>query len=124
MSSLRTTATKHDAHRRTRQRTSRPEAAVAAGSESSNHAKRLAAEINRSLADGHSDVLTPEALQALMAATCRLYSAQAEAGAQHLPLGTRSGVTATDVMNVSSGLLKAVNLAVFELGMWQSWTGR
>jgi len=41
-----------------------------------------------------------------------------------LPLGTRSRVTATDVMNVSSGLFKAVNLAVFELGLWQSWTGR
>jgi hypothetical protein len=27
-------------------------------------------------------------------------------------------------MVVASSLLKAVNLAVFELGMWQSWTGR
>jgi hypothetical protein len=24
----------------------------------------------------------------------------------------------------ASGLLRAANLAVFELGMWQSWTGR
>jgi hypothetical protein len=24
----------------------------------------------------------------------------------------------------ASGLLKSANLAVFELGMWQSWTGR
>ena len=31
---------------------------------------------------------------------------------------------ATDVMVAASGLLKAANLAVFELGMWQSWTGR
>jgi hypothetical protein len=28
------------------------------------------------------------------------------------------------VMVTASGLLKAANLAVFELGMWQSWTGR
>jgi hypothetical protein len=27
-------------------------------------------------------------------------------------------------MITASGLLKAANLAVFELGMWQSWTGR
>jgi hypothetical protein len=27
-------------------------------------------------------------------------------------------------MVTASGLLKAANLAVFELGMWQSWTGR
>jgi hypothetical protein len=27
-------------------------------------------------------------------------------------------------MVTASGLLRAANLAVFELGMWQSWTGR
>ena len=96
----------------------------AAHDDASDQAKRLAAEINKSLSRGDTNALTPEALQALTAAVCRLYSAQTEAGGQHLPLGARSGVTATDVMNVASGLLKAVNLAVFELGMWQSWTGR
>ena len=33
-------------------------------------------------------------------------------------------VTPTEVMVTASGLLRAANLAVFELGMWQSWTGR
>jgi hypothetical protein len=47
-----------------------------------------------------------------------------EAGEQLLPLPERGGATATDVMVTASGLLKAANLAVFELGMWQSWTGR
>ena len=37
---------------------------------------------------------------------------------------TRASVTPTEVMTTASGLLRAVNLAVFELGMWQSWTGR
>jgi hypothetical protein len=27
-------------------------------------------------------------------------------------------------MVTASGLLRAADLAVFELGMWQSWTGR
>jgi len=27
-------------------------------------------------------------------------------------------------MVTASGLLRAVDLAVFELGMWQNWTGR
>jgi hypothetical protein len=27
-------------------------------------------------------------------------------------------------MLTASGLLRAADLAVFELGMWQSWTGR
>jgi len=51
-------------------------------------------------------------------------AAQIEAGEQVLPLPQRGGATATDVMVTASGLLKAANLAVFELGMWQSWTGR
>jgi len=33
-------------------------------------------------------------------------------------------VTATDVMVTVSAMLKAVNVQVFELGMWQSWGGR
>jgi len=39
-------------------------------------------------------------------------------------LDGRSGVSPTDVMITASGLLKAADLQVFELGMWQSWTGR
>ncbi len=84
-------------------------------------AQALAAAIQRGLAAGDPSVLSPEALQKLMTATCRLYSAQVEAGSQVAPVRE---VTSTDIMTTASGLLKAGNLAVFELGMWQSWTGR
>jgi hypothetical protein len=94
------------------------------GDGSSTEAKRLAAELERALAGGRRDVLSTEALQALMAAACKTYAAQVEAGEQVLPLPARGGATATEVMITASGLLKAANLAVFELGMWQSWTGR
>jgi hypothetical protein len=87
-------------------------------------AKRLAGEIERALASGQRDLLSTEALQVLMAAVCKVYGARVEAGEQLLPLPERGGATATDVMVTASGLLKAANLAVFELGMWQSWTGR
>ena len=50
-------------------------------------AEQLAADIQRALAAGDHDVLTPEALQKLMTAACRLYSAQSEAGSQMLPVG-------------------------------------
>src|SRR4029453_8847317 len=90
----------------------------------SAQATRLAAEIERALAGGRRDVLSKEALQALMAAVCKTYAAHVEAGEDLLPLPQRGGATATDVMITASGLLKAANLAVFELGMWQSWTGR
>jgi hypothetical protein len=33
-------------------------------------------------------------------------------------------VSPTDVMITASALLKAADLQVFELGMWQSYTGR
>jgi hypothetical protein len=99
-------------------------AAEAANGAGSGQAKRLAAELERALASGRRDALTIEALQALMAAVCKTYAAQVEAGDEVLPLPQRGGATATEVMITASGLLKAANLAVFELGMWQSWTGR
>jgi len=92
-------------------------------SEASATAKKLAAEIDRALTQGQTDLLSAEAIQALMAAACRSYSAQVEAGGGFPPLAERSRVTSTDVMVTASGLLKSANLAVFELGMWQSWTG-
>jgi hypothetical protein len=109
---------------------SRAKPALQAAAESANsgiasaEATRLAAEIERALARGERDVLSKDALQALMAAVCKAYAAQVDAGEQVLPLPERGGATATDVMITASGLLKAANLAVFELGMWQSWTGR
>jgi len=98
--------------------------AASGSAAASDQARQLAGEIKKSLAQGDLDVLAPEALQSLMAELCRLYSAQAEAGSEQPLLRAHSGVTATDAMVVASSLLKAVNLAVFELGMWQSWTGR
>ncbi len=86
--------------------------------------EKVAADIGRALAAGRADALTAEAIQALMAAACRSYSARIEAAGEFAPLTARSLVTSTDVMATASGLLKSANLAVFELGMWQSWTGR
>jgi hypothetical protein len=90
----------------------------------SAEAKHLAATIERDLREGRLDTLTPEAFQALMAALCRSYGTQLEAGADFLPVADRTSVSPTEIMTTTSGLLKAANLAVFELGMWQSWTGR
>ena len=94
-----------------------------AANAASAEAKRLAAAIERGIADGRLDMLTPEALQALIAAACRLYAARREAGEEFTPVAKNS-LAATDVMVTASGLLQAANLAVFELGMWQGWTGR
>ena len=84
---------------------------------------RVAAVIERSIVDGKLDMVSAEALQKVLAAACRLYTARIEAGEQ-LATVPKNSISATDVMVTASGLLKAVDLAVFELGMWQSWTGR
>ena len=107
-----------------RQASTKPVSKAGNDSVDSAQAKRLAAELERALAGGRRDVLSPQALQTLMAAMCKTYAAQIEAGEEVLPLPARGGATATEVMITASGLLKAANLAVFELGMWQSWTGR
>jgi len=91
---------------------------------SSAQALKLAAEMERGIADGRLDVVSQEALQRLTAAVCKIYSQQVQGGSQSLPLHQRSGVSPTDVMIVATGLLRSADLQVFELGMWQSWTGR
>ena len=94
-----------------------------AGNGASADAKKLAAMLERGIVDGKLDVVTAEALQKLIAAACRVYTARLEAGEQFMPI-PKNSISATDVMVTASGLLKAADLAVFELGMWQSWTGR
>ena len=102
----------------------KPAAKAAAEGAASTAASQLAAKIERDLRDGRTDTLTPRAFQTLMAALCKSYGTQLEAGANFLPVADRSSVSPTEIMTTTSGLLRAANLAVFELGMWQSWTGR
>jgi hypothetical protein len=83
----------------------------------------LAREIEKAFTKS-DQALSEDAMQALMGALCRVYSAQVESGARYTPIAEGQIVSPTAVMVTASGLLRAANLAVFELGMWQSWTGR
>lgn len=87
-------------------------------------ARELTATLEQAAAEQRGDTLSPAQFQDLMAAMCRTYVAQLEAGHTHTPLRDRNAVSNTDVMIMASGLLKSANLAVFELGMWQSLAGR
>ena len=87
-------------------------------------AGRLAASFEQALAEGHADALAPAAVQRLMAAICRAYRAQIEAGQDYLPLAGHTALAPTDVMVACGALLRAADLGVFELGVWQSFTGR
>lgn len=81
-------------------------------------------EVEAALVDGRVLSISPEAAQAMLAAGAKVYAAATEAGGGYQAVGPTSGVTPTDIMITASGLLKSANLAVFELGMWQGWTGR
>lgn len=87
-------------------------------------AERLAGELRRAVAEDRLDAVSPEALQTLTAALCRFYGAHLDAGETFTPIRDRHSASNTDVMQMASGLLRAADLAVFELGMWQNMTGR
>jgi hypothetical protein len=62
-------------------------------------------------------------IQALLGGAVRLYAQRASEREEPLPaFGAAAGVTATDAMLATTAILKAVNVATFELGMWQAWT--
>jgi hypothetical protein len=84
---------------------------------------KLADEIERAFKKS-DDAISEQAMQTLMSALCRVYAAQVENGAKYTPIAEGQVVSPTGVMVTASGMLRAANLAVFELGMWQSWTGR
>src|SRR5262245_39012868 len=70
---------------------------VVASNGVSADAIRLAGEIERAFAKSDS-ALTPEAMQALMSALCRVYAAQVENGARYTPIPEGQAVSPTGVM--------------------------
>ncbi len=64
-------------------------------------------------------------VQALLARAVHLYAERVANRGEPLaafPEGVQ--VTATDAVVTTSAILKAVNVQLFELGMWQAWSGR
>lgn len=63
-----------------------------------------------------------EHLGQAFASIVRVFAAKAQVGEAVRPFGRNSGVTVTDVAIGCTAMLQAVNLALFELGAWQSMT--
>ncbi len=82
----------------------------------------VAAKMLALAADGAMQGAEPAEIQALFAALVRLYANKADTEG-YFPIVPTGSITGTDAMIVSSALLKVVNIAVFELGLWQSWAG-
>jgi len=63
-------------------------------------------------------------IQAMLANAVRLFAERAAERDGALPAFAPDAATATEVMVTVTAMLKAVNLQVFELGMWQAWSGK
>jgi hypothetical protein len=68
--------------------------------------------------------LSDAEIQDMLAKAVRLYAQRFEEREGALPAFSPEQATATEVMVTVTAMLKAVNLQVFELGMWQAWGGR
>lgn len=64
-------------------------------------------------------------IQSMLAQAARNYAARSAESDDALPaFPPEAQMTATEVMVTVTAMLKAVNLQVFELGMWQAWSGK
>jgi len=71
------------------------------------------------------ELLSDAEVQAMLARAVRLYAGRvAEREDALAAFPADAPVTATEVMVTVTAMLKAVNLQLFELGMWQTWSGR
>ncbi len=64
------------------------------------------------------DALPVETIQRLVSTAVKLYMAKREAGCDFDPVA-EGVLTATDVSETATGLLRAVRLEPFELGWWR-----
>ena len=90
---------------------------------SSDGAERLAASLEAAVSAGQAGAVPDDAMRALMTALIKVYAAKFDEGQRPALLPADSGVSATAVLVATSALMKASNLEIFELGMWQSWSG-
>jgi hypothetical protein len=70
------------------------------------------------LATNEIDALPIETIQRLVSSAVKLYMAKREAGCEFDPVA-EGVLTATDVSETATGLLRAARLEPFELGWWR-----
>jgi hypothetical protein len=79
------------------------------------------------IADAEARLSNAE-VQSMLATAVRLFAGRAqeyaEAREAALPAFGPDDANATEVMVTVTAMMKAVNVQVFELGMWQAWSGK
>lgn len=62
-----------------------------------------------------------ETIQQLLALGVKLYAARRAVGAELAPVPAADSVNGTEVAVLTTALLEAVNLDLFELSLWRQW---
>ena len=77
----------------------------------------------RILDQPEGEELPDELVQQALTAMTRLYTVKFQMGERWPPFINDREMPATAVMIMSTAMLRSVNLELFELGMWQAWSG-
>jgi hypothetical protein len=88
--------------------------------------EKVAGELERAILDASAyDTLAVEDVQRLLAAASKIYVGKLERSGPFSPFPAHGQlvVTATEAAATASGMLKALQIEVFELGMWQTQAG-
>ena len=91
--------------------------------ELSSEARQFAASLDAVAASGEASSFPDDTMRQLMAALVKIYAAKFDEGQRPALIDADGSVSATAVLVTTSALMKASNLEIFELGMWQSWSG-
>jgi hypothetical protein len=98
---------------------SSPDADTGAASPLEAAAAAVLAAPEQALADGTTERISDAAVQRLLTAGIRIYAHKVEHERREFaPVASASAITATEAVVVLSGMLRALNLSLFDLSMW------
>ena len=66
---------------------------------------------------------SPEMIQQGLSALTKLYTVRHQEGERLDPFVNGRGMPVTSVMIMTTAMLQSVKIELFELGMWQAWSG-
>jgi hypothetical protein len=85
-------------------------------------ASDIAANFAEVIEDDKLADVSDASLAQLFAIVVKLYGAKAQVGNPPRPFARNSGITPQDVAIGATGMLEGVNVPLFDLALWQSWS--
>jgi hypothetical protein len=85
-------------------------------------ASDIAANFAEVIEENKLDDVSDQTLGRLFAIVVKLYGAKAQVGNPPRPFARNSGITPQDVAIGATGMLEGVNVPLFDLALWQSWS--